>query len=443
MKKIVSVFALFALTCALGAQDAAGEKTQDKKDRETLLYGLDTEIIALLDTLKKEERIAYKDEVLQIFKDAKTAALKESVIGYFTAFKDEALREEALAVAEDPYDERSSTVSLWFRYIAAIKLTDASDALKKLLEDETADYFDAIIVALGEIGSSDDAEFLLDYMENNDLSAQRRQAVLRTLVKLENLSIVPRLIALAEDTDENIYVRMYAAEAVGASGDADYVPNLASLYDSPDPNLRASVVKALSGFDGNEDARSLVVQAIRDSYYKVRIEAIQSAKKMNLKTAEPYLLSRAENDPEAVVKYEAYAALAALGTGDANGFLIGIVTNKKAGDTARAKAAAALLENGSAGLSEIISLARETLKDDKQKNLRYALGKEFAKYDNAALSEICGEYLAHNDVPTKGTGLDIYAKGRYAAVAADVRRIAEDPAGGAVAAKAQRILAQN
>ncbi|GMO47134.1 MAG: HEAT repeat domain-containing protein [Treponemataceae bacterium] len=440
MKKFLAVF---LLGCALCAAEDAKDKTQDQKDRETLLYGLDTEIITLLDTLKKEERISYRDEVLRVFSGAKTAALKESVINYAAAFQDDCLKDEALAAAEDPFDERASTVSLWLRYIGAIKMTAAAPALRKLLDGETPEYFDAAVTALGEIGNTDDAEFLLDYMENNSLSAQQRQTLMKSLVKLNDSAIAPRLVAIAEDSDENIHVRMYAAEAAGASGNDEYVANLIALYDNTDPNFRVSVVKALAGFAQNRDASALIIQAIRDNYYKVRIEAIGAAKKLKLNDAEPYLLSRAANDPESVVKYEAYNALAALGTGGANDFLTGIIADKKMSETSRAKAAAALLENGGAGLSQIIALAEETLKDDKQKNLRYALGKEFAKYDNAALAGICGEYLAHTDAATKGTGLDIYAKGRYASAAGSVRQIAEDPKGGAVAAKAQRILAQN
>jgi HEAT repeat protein len=279
-------------------------------------------------------------------------------------------------------------------------------------------------------------------MNDNDVTIPRRQMIMRTLVKLKAPALTDRLVAIAEDTDANTYVRMYAAEAVGAAGGNEYVQNLAALYDNTDPNFRGSIVKALANFPDDEDAQGVIIQAIRDSYYKVRIEAITSAKTMKLKKAEPYLLSRAENDPETSVKYEAYNALAALNTKDGNDFLTDIVTKKKINDTTRVRAASALLENGNAGQKEIIALAEETLKDDKLKNLRYALGREFAKYDNAAFASICGEYLAHSDISTKGTGLDIYAKGRYASLTGSVKAIAEDPKGGAVAAKAQRILAQ-
>jgi HEAT repeat protein len=443
MKQFTALVLCLALSAMqLSAQDSIAEKPAVQKERETLLYGLDSEIITLLENLKKEEQISYKQEVLTLFESAKTAALKESVISYFAAFKDDSLAAQALEAAQDPYDLPSSTVALWFRYIGAVKLTEAAGSLKELLGDDTIDYFDPIVSALAEIGGVEDADFLLDYMENNDVSVSRRQTILKALAKLNDPQIAGRLMAIADNTDENSFVRMYAAEAVGASGVAEYVPQLTALYDSTDPAFRASIVKALSGFQNNEDAESLVIQAIRDSYYRVRIEALIASKNMNLKKAEPYVLSRAENDPEPAVRHEAFTTLAAFSTKAGNDFLISVVEDKKSAETTRVKAAAALLEHGNAGHNEIIALARETLKDDKQKNLRYALGKEFAKYDNASFAGICGEYLSHSDVSTKGTGLDMFAKGRYLLLTDSVKTIADDPKGGALAAKAQRILSQ-
>ena len=61
-----------------------------------------------------------------------------------------------------------------------------------------------------------------------------------------------------------------------------------------------------------------------------------------------------------------------------------------------------------------------------QKDLRYALGKEFAKYDRGEFAEICSEYLNSTDVATQGTGLDMWAKGRYSSCRAKVEEIARD-----------------
>ena len=63
---------------------------------------------------------------------------------------------------------------------------------------------------------------------------------------------------------------------------------------------------------------------------------------------------------------------------------------------------------------------------DSRKNLRYALGKEFAKYGRPEYEEICLKFIEHSDVATQGTGLDIFAKGKYASVRPKVEALAKE-----------------
>jgi hypothetical protein len=91
-------------------------------------------------------------------------------------------------------------------------------------------------------------------------------------------------------------------------------------------------------------------------------------------------------------------------------------------------------------LKAITVLTKEALTDDKQKSLRYALGKEFAKFKVAALEEICKEYLSHKDAATQSIGLDIFAKARFDGVLSFVTAIAGNEKAGLNRQKAQRIL---
>ena len=60
------------------------------------------------------------------------------------------------------------------------------------------------------------------------------------------------------------------------------------------------------------------------------------------------------------------------------------------------------------------------------KNLRYTLGKEFAKYGRPEYEDICSKYLDSKDVATQGTGLDIFAKGKYSSCRSKVEEIAKE-----------------
>ena len=67
----------------------------------------------------------------------------------------------------------------------------------------------------------------------------------------------------------------------------------------------------------------------------------------------------------------------------------------------------------------------ETVKDDRRKQLRYALGKEMAKYSNPAFAEVTLEFLKNKDTSTIRTGLDMWAKGRYSNCDDEVNALAD------------------
>ena len=407
------------------------EDTEEDKEkrRDTIRFGLESEIGDLIDELVKKEDVRYADDIYDLFQDTKNPSLKEKALSYFATLKDPCLEDFAVFILDDPYDEKQSTVNACFDYVKAVKTKEAVAPVLNLLESENEEYFNQCLDTLGKVGGSDEAVYLTEYLDREDLSVPQKQALVRTLGELQATETYDKLVEIAQDKDENTFMRMYSAEAIGAMGNPDAVPVLLELYEDTDPNMRIYVIKGLSHFPQDADARKVIVQGIRDSYYKVRLEAIGVTKEQGIAAAVPYLIHRAKNDPERVVKDATYPVIAGLNTKEGNDFLVSQITDKKVSDNTKAKVAAALLAENNAGTKEILALAKEIVDDDMKNNprksLRYALGKEFAKYKRSEFADICADYLKSKDVATQGTGLDIYNKGKYSSVEADVRRLAE------------------
>ena len=395
-----------------------------KECEETFRFGLQNQIVSLLETLTQEEDVRFKEEAYDLFWETKSVSVREKIINYFAKLKDSCLEDFTVEVINDPYDEKRSTVDASFSYISSVKSKAAIPGVIDLIDKEEADYFSQAISCLGEIGGDEEANFLADFVDRDDLSVGQRQSLVKVLGKLKAESTWEKLASLAEDENENLYVRMYAAEAIGAIGKPDAENILIELFESDDPNLRVYVIKGISYYeDSKSDA--LLLQGLRDAHYKVRLEAIDTCAKRKLSSAVPYLIYRCrDKDEEKVVKEKCYKVLSQIGTTEANDYLISLIKDKKTSETVASQAASALLENGNAGRKEIIALAEQTLKDDKKKNLRYALGKEFAKYGTSDFEDICEKYLQSSDIPTQGTGLDIFARGKYNSLRSQVESIA-------------------
>ena len=410
--------------------EKAAEKDESEKDYEnkvnTIKYGLPSEISTLIDELIKNDDPRFTEEIYDVFQASKNPSIKQKVLNYFKQQEDPCLEDFAVEVLNDPYDQKGDIVKACFQYISAMKTKEAIPAVITLIESENEQYFNDAIATIGEIGGPSEALFLVEYLERDDLSDAQRQTLMRTCGKMHAVQTWDKVVEVAEDEDENLYVRMYAAEALGLMEKNQSVPILVELFSENDPNLRQYVIKGLSHFPDIVEAKEIIMQGIRDEHWRVRQEAIKTAKENNLTDAVPYLIYRAKNDSEKVIKEEAYTTLAALNTDEANDFMITQLSEKKLGDATKKKIVEVLLKEGHAGQKEILQLAEDCIKDDKRKDLRYAIGKELAKKENSAYEDICLQYLESKDTTTISLGLDIYKTNKFSSAEAKMRSIYED-----------------
>lgn len=410
--------------------EKAAEKDESEKDYEnksnTIKYGVPSEISSLIDELIKNDDPRFTEEIYDVFQVSKNTVIKQKVLNYFKQLEDPCLEDYAVETLNDPYEERNDLVKACFQYIAAVKTKEAIPAVLALIESENDSYFNDAIATIGDIGGPAEAMFLVEYLEREDLSDAQRQTLMRTCGKMHAIQTWDKVVEVAEDEDENLYVRMYAAEALGLMEKKESVPVLIELFTETDPNLRQYVIKGLSHFPDVVEAQQTIMQGIRDEHWRVRQEAIKTAKENKMKDAVPYLIYRARNDSEKVIKEEAYTSLAAVNTEEANDFLVTQLGEKKVGDATKKKIVEVLLKEGNAGQKEILALAEECVKDDKRKDLRYAIGKELAKYENPAYEDICLKYLASKDSTTQSLGLDIYKMNKFNSAETTMRAIYTD-----------------
>ena len=115
---------------------AAAEKDKDGEDekrRETIQFGTESEITSLVQELIAKDDPRYSDELYDLFGNSRSPAAREKILEYFAKFEDPCLEDYAVTILNDPYDEKNSTVEQAFRYVAAVKTTDAIPAVVSLL----------------------------------------------------------------------------------------------------------------------------------------------------------------------------------------------------------------------------------------------------------------------------------------------------------------------
>ena len=424
--------------------EAAAEKDETPQDEEnnrnTIRYGVPSEISTLLDTLLKNDDPRFTEEIYDLFQVTKSSTIKEKVLKYFTKAEDPCLEDYAVDLLNDPYDESNAVVKATFQYISAVKTTAAIPAVITLIESENENYFNDAIAALGDIGGPEEAMFLVEYLERDDLSDAQRQTLMRNCGKMHAVETWDKLVDILNNDDENTFVRMYAAESLGLMEVEKSVPVLVEHFDATDPNLRQYVIKGLSHFPDVVEAKATIIQGIRDEHWRVRQEAIRTVKENKTKDAVPYLIYRAKNDAEKVIKEESYAAIAALDTDEGNDFLIAQLEDKKVADGTKKKLVEVLLAEDHVGEKEIIELAKKVVTDDKRKDLRYAIAKEMVKNYKSSYNEVAALYLQSKDATTISLGLDMYKQKKASELTGSVNTIANEKKNSSNKTRAQKLL---
>lgn len=414
-------------------------KNTVKDNRETIKYGIESDILTLFDTLMKNDDPRFMEEAYDLFQVTQNETVKKKLLAYFSKMEDPCLEDYAVTMLNDPYDESDSLVTEVFKYTAAVKCKDALPAVMELLQSDNETYFNNALTTAGEIGGEPEAKVIAGFLDREDLSVPQRQNVVKVLGKLKAKETVPELTTLAQDTDETSFTRAYAAQALGEIGVQDSLKVLESLFGDPDPIVRQYVISGIKHYP-KSSVQNTIIQGIKDGHYRVRLEAIKAADSLKIADAVPYLVYRAKHDPEGVVKEACYPVIAKLNTSEGNEYLSSVLKDKKASDSTKAKVCDALFEADNVDENTVFTLAEECLKDDKRKPLRYAIGKLFVKYARPQYGDMCGKYLVSKDAATVGTGLDIFAAGKYSQLTEKVKEIAANDRAGANQRKAKHIL---
>ena len=382
-----------------------------EKNRNTIKFGIPSEISSLIDELMTNDDPRFTEEIYDLFNVTQNVQIQKKVLEYFTKLEDPCLENFAVNVLNDPYDTKPDVVKACFEYIQKVQTKDAIPAVFTILESENETYFNDTLSTIGEIGDADSAVSIAEYLDRDDLTDAQRQTLMRTLGKLHAVETFDKIVEILENEDENTFVRMYAAEALGLMGKVEAIPVLVNAFKDANPNLRQYAIKGLGEFSQNTEAQAAILQGIRDEHWKVRQEAIKVSENILDRHAIPYLEYRAEHDSERIIKEEAIYALSLYNDVNADNFLIDQL-DKKMLDSVKVKIVSVLLK-ADHGEEKILELASKALDDVRQKNLAKGIGKELAKYSRSSFKDICLKYLDNKDSDIVGLGLDMYKNYKF------------------------------
>jgi HEAT repeat protein len=422
----------------------ASQKTVEEQRLDTIRFGTENEIAALVQTLKNENADYLDDALIALVRDTMNRNILAGVFSFFGERAKPGLEDRAFRALEDWDIEAADTVLTAVGYLGKLKVEAAIAPLKAILDAEERRFMNAAFRSLGRIGGSipneseEIAGYLIDYYTNRDPGDENRRDVIIALGETGSPAAIAFLSGIAENNDERVPLRMAAMEALSRIRDPAGLDAVLAGVASRDPNVRAAAVGALGPFEG-PDVTAAILEAFRDSFYRTRIGAAQAAGTRKLETAVPYLAYRAERDEVPQVKDEAVKALGAIGSPEAETILASFFEERKNSDRMRILAAEMLLRDHAETYAKKLVTELDDAKGRNQTALYNGFLRVLGSAKAPSLEAVTRRFLASGGVIEKSYALDMTANNEFRGLIEEVRALA-DPKNGNLAHKAQAAL---
>jgi HEAT repeat protein len=310
-----AVFAvLFAFSAAcLAAQPAPVPEATLKEWGETIDYGIDTQIIDVVKKIKDSGDSAFNVKLTGVLAKSVNVELRKAILGLFTDEKYAGAEEAAYTILADYENEDADVLRALVSYLAEIKSKRSLEYMLKLADSDDGVVAYSAIAAVGRMGDQSMADTLLKKLRDPEMKPDRKPAIITALGDMKAAAALPELLKILGNREEDHVWRMYAAESLGKIGDASALPVLKKALGENDPLLKASVAGALGRFELGQ-VQDVLLECLKDSYWKVRVAACQGLARPGAAKAVDILIYKVKNDPETPVKAEAVRALAAIGS---------------------------------------------------------------------------------------------------------------------------------
>lgn len=291
--------------------------------REVLMFGLDNEVIELLSILRDQRERRLFPEIAELFDQTSNPRLRQRILEFYATMEYPDGELAALTVIQAHREVPGDLLLAAIRYVSSAIENPQDEtrvALRAVADGTQITAAETAIRALGRRGGDEEIAPLVERLADRRTPGPIRAAVILALGDLRAAEAVDELLRIAGDSVEESTTRQFAADSLGRIGDERAIPLLLELAVGSDTMLRAYAVNALGAFRGEEVER-IVINALRDSFWRVRVAALEAVARHDLEAAIPAMQFRAQRDPEGRVRTEALRALAQMSDPGARTFL--------------------------------------------------------------------------------------------------------------------------
>jgi HEAT repeat protein len=411
------LYILFLLLIIFIFSVAAQEPVKSITDdwRETLKYGIDSEVIEVIKKIQSEKRKGFEELLSEVLNRTINTEIMERIFSLFEETGAEAGVERADEILNNYRDWKESLVAGAMSYRASLEEHETAafrDTLYLIAREGNDRLAARAVKSIGALTQQEDetaqADFLMELYDDSRTPAQVKEQILLALGEIKAAEAAEMLADIVRDEYEDLIFRQYAVHSLGKLGDKEYLPVITEALASDQALLRAYGAAALENIEG-EEATKLLMEALRDSFWRTRKSALETLGKRKAEAAVPIITYKARKDPEKVIRMEALKALGNIGSPDAMEFLKETFINPKIPADLRLEAFRYLITTNFSQYAEDISKIIAEEWEKEKPALLNGIGRILStvpvEENDQGLLEIFQRFLTHHNIVVQIYGI--------------------------------------
>ena len=403
---------------AAAEAEAAKEKEEKEKleslikeKRETLLYGIDTEVLDLLSAIKSQRDSTFNEDLAGVLSNSSNAEIQRGIIEFFNEMEVDLAEDQALKMLKDHLDDYDFSNRLLLSavsYLGTIESEAAGDVFYDLLKDNNSSLANAALRGIGRLKDSSRVDEILNLVDEYEGDSEYDEFIAAAMLVLGELEYQDAQILLEDilqDEDAPSAQRQNAAAAMGMLGREEGLTMLKDMFaSSQDSLLRSYLLLGITKYE-QEEVEAILISALRDSFWRIRVAAAQGLGEREAGDAVDILQYKVRKDPIRQVRYASMEALGKIGGSDADKFIIEMFEGERVAFDIRQKALDMMMEHRISGsIDSLEKILRPKWSADKDNELG-PFCKTLSATEWDRLRPFYAEMMNHSDFVIKIYGI--------------------------------------
>lgn len=388
-------------TDGAGAREDESESREELRSqlqewRDTLMWGINSEIRDLLPTLTENREEDLLPEVVELFEESTDPGVITEAAGFLAAVESNQGHDHAeqiLLTNSGRGEDLLVAVMQYMRDTGATLSEEGVEAVERIAEDRGVAAADAAVQLLGSAGVP--SERLIELYEDGGVSDDVRGRILVVLGERGDDEVYDFVSSiLGEDEEARSTIQRFAIDTLGKLGDERALPIILRQMGSQDALTRAYAIAALTNFDTRE-ANEALIDGLRDEFWRVRVAALEAIAERRMRDAAPAVMYKVRRDPEQRVRLEAIETLAALDTRDGWELLRERMLSDRTGITERGAIADVLIRQNLGDSRDTILQVVQTEWDREDSRVLDIIGRVVSQVEDQRVAPIAEQLLSH------------------------------------------------